>query len=874
MRIITELPSEDEVVKYLRDYSVRWFKRRYGKFTPAQLMAIPQIKEGHNVLISSPTGSGKTLAAFLAIIDELYSMHERGELEESIYVVYVSPLRALNNDMRKNLIEPIEGIRAAAKELGIELPEIKVAVRTSDTSPYEKQKMVRKPPHILITTPESLSIALTAPKFRERLRTVRWVVVDEIHELASSKRGAHLSLSLERLEELTDRELQRIGLSATIAPLDEVGKFLVGFRDDGALRDCVIIDARFFKPMEVKVIAPKVDIIRAPADELNNAIYRTLEEIVKKHRTTLVFTNTRSATERVVYKLKKIFEKNGVVNADEIEAHHSSLSRNVRLEVENKLKEGKLRAVVSSTSLELGIDIGYIDAVVLLSSPKSVTRLIQRVGRSGHNVYDTSKGYLIVVDRDDLVECTVLAKLAMERKLDKVRIPKKPLDILAQHIVGMSLERKWKVEDAFRVVKRSYNYKDLTFSEFLNVLRYLAGRFSQDLESVNVYSKIWFDELEGTFGRKRSARMIYFLNSGAIPDEAKVHVFLENGRYVGDLEEAFVEYLEPGDVFVLGGRTYEFVRSDGYRVIVRRVEHQRPTVPSWFSEMLPLSFDSALEVGRFRRKVYELIRNKGIEEAVSTLIKEYCLEPHSARYIVEYISEQAKFTDGLVPSDKLILIEIWRDYESRTVNIIFHTLFGRRANDALSRAYAYVLGKLTSYTVRVTVTDNGFMLTLPLSIRIDQNVISKLLSMVRSSNLRIILRHALRRSEILKRRFRHCAERAFAILRRYRGVETSISRRQVNSETLLRIAEKLDNFPILEEAYREVMEDYMNVDEAEKVLEWIEEGVVEVKVFEAPGIPSPFSHNIVAHGYSDIVLMEDRRKLLLRLYEAVLSKMR
>ena len=874
MKIVTELPSEDEVVRYLREYSVRWFRRRYGRFTPAQLMAIPQIKEGHNVLISSPTGSGKTLAAFLAIIDELYSMHERGELEESIYVVYVSPLRALNNDMRKNLIEPVEGIRAAAEELGVELPEIKVAVRTSDTSPYEKQKMVKNPPHILITTPESLSIALTAPKFRERLRTVRWVVVDEIHELASSKRGAHLSLSLERLEELTDRDLQRIGLSATIAPLDEVGKFLVGFRDDGTLRDCVIVDARFFKPMEVRVIAPNVDIIRAPADELNNAIYRTLEEIVKEHRTTLIFTNTRSATERVVYKLKKMFEKNGIVNADEIEAHHSSLSRNVRLEVENKLKEGKLRAVVSSTSLELGIDIGYIDAVVLLSSPKSVTRLIQRVGRSGHNVRDVSKGYLIVVDRDDLVECTVLAKLAMERKLDKVRIPKKPLDILAQHVVGMSLEKKWKVEDAYRVVRRSYNYKDISFSEFLNVLRYLAGRFSQDLESVNVYSKIWFDELEGTFGRKRSARMIYFLNSGAIPDEAKVHVFLENGRYVGDLEEAFVEYLEPGDVFVLGGRTYEFVRSDGYKVIVRRVEHQRPTVPSWFSEMLPLSFDSALEVGRFRRKVYELIRRKGAEEAVSTLIKEYGLEPHSARYIVEYISEQARFTNGLIPSDKLILIEVWRDYESRTVNIIFHTLFGRRANDALSRAYAYVLGRLTSYTVRVTVTDNGFMLTLPLSIRVDQDIISKLMSTVRSSNLRVILRQALRRSEILKRRFRHCAERAFAILRRYRGVETSISRRQVNSETLLRIAEKLDNFPILEEAYREVMEDYMNVDDAEKVLKWIEEGVVEVKVFEAPGIPSPFSHNIVAHGYSDIVLMEDRRKLLLRLYEAVLSRMR
>jgi len=289
--------------------------------------------------------------------------------------------------------------------------------------------------------------------------------------------------------------------------------------------------------------------------------------------------------------------------------------------------------------------------------------------------------------------------------------------------------------------------------------------------------------------------------------------------------------------------------------------------------MLPLSFDSALEVGKFRRKVNELIKSEGFEKAVSTLIREYGLEPHSARYIVKYISEQARFTGGLIPSDKLILIEIWRDYESRTVNVIFHTLFGRRANDALSRAYAYVLGKLTSYTVRVTVTDNGFMLTLPLSIRVDQNIISKLLNTVRSSNLRVILRHALRRSEILKRRFRHCAERAFAILRRYRGVETSINRRQVNSETLLRIAERLDSFPILEEAYREVMEDYMNVDEAEKVLKWIEEGVIEVRIFEAPEIPSPFSHNIVAHGYSDIVLMEDRRKLLLRLYEAVLSKM-
>ncbi len=873
MRIITEAPSEDVVSKYLRPYTLRWFKDRYGKFTPPQLMAIPEIKKGNNVLISSPTGTGKTLAVFLPIIDDLFKLGEEGKLEDRVYVIYVSPLRALNNDMKKNLIIPIEGITKVAKEVyGIELPRIKVAVRTSDTKPYEKQKMLRDPPHIIITTPESLAIMIVAPRFREKLRGIKWIIVDEIHELASSKRGAHLALSIERLEEFIEGELQRIGLSATIAPLEEIGKFLVGFRDDGKPRDCVIIDARFLKPMDIKVVCPKVDIVRAPAEVLNESIYKVLEEVIKKHRTTLVFTNTRSATERVVYKLKKIFEKNGIVDADEIEAHHSSLSRDVRLEVEDKLKRGELKAVVCSTSLELGIDIGFIDAVVLLSSPKSVTRLIQRVGRSGHNVYDVSKGYVIAVDRDDLVEVTTLAKLAMERKLDKVRIPRKPLDILAQHIVGMSLEHKWRIEDAYRVVKRAYNYRDLSFEEFMNVLRYVAGRYGSDLESVNVYAKIWLDELQGVFGRKRSARMIYYLNSGAIPDEAKVRVFLENRRYVGDLEEEFVEYLTPGDVFVLGGRTYEFIRSEGMKVIVRRIENQRPTVPSWFSEMLPLSFDSALKVGEFRRWVASLIRKYGLAKASEVVAKEYRLEPHAAKYIVEYVYEQMLFTGGIVPSDKEVLIEIWEDPESMTTNVIFHYLFGRRVNDALARAYASILSDLLSINVRVTVTDNGFMLSIPMYIDIDEATINELISKLRSDNLRSTLRAALRRSEVLKRRFRHCAERALALLRRYKGVETSISRRQINSEVIMRIAEKLKNFPILEEAYREVMEDLMDVTNAESILKRIEDNEISVRIFKAPSVPSPFAHNIVAHGYSDVILMEDRRKLLRRLYEEVMKR--
>ncbi len=861
------------MIRFLKDYTVAWFKKSFTALTPAQLMAIPYIKQGYNVLISSPTGTGKTLAAFLPIIDELLNMGELGDLEDQVYVIYVSPLRALNNDIVKNLKKPIEEIRETALSMDVKLPELRVRVRTSDTLPNEKQRMLREPPHILITTPESLSIALAAPKFREKLSGVRWVIIDEVHELASSKRGAHLSLSLERLEELSSREIQRIGLSATIAPLESIAQFLVGFKSDLEPRNCVVIDARFLKPMDVKVLCPRVDIIRDPAEAVNEAIYQELKEIVLSHRTTLIFTNTRSSTERVVFKLRKIFEREGVVNADEVEAHHSSLSRDLRLGVENKLKSGELRAIVSSTSLELGIDIGYIDAVVLLSSPKSTTRLIQRVGRSGHGVNDTSKGYLLAVDRDDLVEVVVLAKLAKQRKLDKIKIIRKPLDILAQHIVGMSLEKKWKLREAYEVVKRSYSYRDLTWEEFLRVIEYLAGKYEDLISTTRTYSKIRYYEEEETFGKKRGVRMIYYLNSGAIPDEAKVRVFTEDGRYVGDLEEEFVEYLEPGDVFVLGGRTFQFVRSSAMRVIVKKVEHQRPTVPSWFSEMLPLAFDSALEVARFRGYVSQLIDRAGLEGAIEKVSKNYGIERRLAKYIVDYVNEQKNYV-GIVPDDKTVLIEMWYDENLRADNLIFHTLFGRKTNDALARALALLISDLVGVNVRVTVTDNGFMLTVPFSRpQFNDEIVQEVLARLRNNELRDILRKALRRSEILKRRFRHCAERALALLKNYKGEETSINRRQVSAETLVRIVESIPGFPILEEAYREVMEDVMDVESAEKILSSIKSGSITLRSVRVEGPPSPFAHTIVTHGYNDIVLMEDRKRMLLRLYEEVLKRL-
>ncbi|MEM3229026.1 MAG: ATP-dependent helicase [Fervidicoccaceae archaeon] len=863
--------EKNAVLSMLQSYTAEWVKEVFGELTEPQVKAIPLIKRGMNVLISSPTGTGKTLAAFLGLIDDLFRAAQEGKLEEKIYAVYVSPLRALNNDIKRNLMEPIEGIKKIAKEkFGINLPDLRVSVRTGDTTQSERQAMLKKPPHFLITTPESLSLVLVSPKFREKLRGIRWIIVDEIHEMATSKRGSSLSLMLERLEWLAARPVQRIGLSATIAPLTEVARFLGGYNDDGSPRPVKIVDARFRKPFDIKVIVPVKNLIRASAEELNDAIYAKIAELITQHRTTLVFTNTRSATERVVYKLKAIMSNSSMISMDDIEAHHSSLSRNIRLDVEEKLKKGELKVVVSSTSLEMGIDIGYIDLVLMLSSPKSVSRLLQRVGRAGHRLTNVSKGRIIVVDRDDLVECTVLAKAAKDRKIDRASIPIKPLDVLAQNIVAMSLESRWKVEDAYRLVKRAYPYHDLTEEEFRAVLNYLGGE-EKRLEENNVYRKIWYDPNEGEFGRKKGARMIYYLNQGTIPDEAKMRVYLKGKFYIGDLDEGFVQILSPGDVFVLGGKTYKFKKMKGNRIYVEDAKGERPTVPSWYSEMLPLAFDSALLVGEFRRRVAEALEKNGmdVERAAALVSEEMDVDLDAARDIVEYIKEQYLFTGGIIASDKTIHLEIYDDERGR--NLIFHTLFGRRTNDALSRAYAFVLSEMLRVPVRVTVSDNAFMLSIAEKADVD---FDKLLGSVDSENIEEILKRALSNTELLKRRFRHCAQRALMILRNYKGWERSPHRMQLSAQTILEAIKNDHSNVVLREAYREVMEDYMDVRSAKLIVERIRKGDIEVKITGPSDLPSPFSHHIIAIGYQDIVLMEDRRKLLLSLHERVVRKLK
>ncbi len=545
-----EKHSDAEIFKSLHPLLAGWFKWRFGSFTEPQRYAILNIHNLQNTLITAPTGTGKTLSAFTAVLNELITLSEAEKLEDRIYCLYISPLRALSTDIHRNLTMPLEEIQKAGKKINKKI-DFRIAVRTGDTPTSERSKQLRKPPHILITTPESFAILLNSPKFIEHMRDIKWVIVDEIHSLAENKRGVHLSLSLERLQQYNPKAC-RIGLSATIAPLLEEAKFLVGMRSKNEPRDCKIVDVKFVKKLDLKVLSPLPDLINVSASQIQEKLYQTLHNLIQQHKTTLVFTITRSATKRVVHNLKDKFPKE--YHQGNLDAHHSSVSREKRLNVENRLKEGKLRCVCCSTSLELGIDIGYIDLVVLLGSPKSISRALQRIGRSGHRLHDTVKGRIIVLDRDDLVECSVLLKNALEHRIDKVKIPRNCLDVLAQQVYGIAIADRILEKDLFKLVRGSYCFSNLSKADFNEVIKYLSGRYSS-LETRHVYAKIWFDEETGMIGKRgKLARVLYMTNVGTIPDEARIKVKM-GAHTIGTIDEKFLERLRPGDVFVLAGQS-------------------------------------------------------------------------------------------------------------------------------------------------------------------------------------------------------------------------------------------------------------------------------------------------------------------------------
>jgi ATP-dependent Lhr-like helicase len=855
--------DSNEIKEKLHPLIREWFFSKFQDFSPSQKYGVLSIQEKKNILISAPTGGGKTLTAFLSILNHLVTIAEKNALQKKVYVVYSSPLKALSNDIFKNLVEPLEEINKLAESKGITLQKIVIGIRTGDTTMAERAKMTKNPPHILITTPESLAIVLTTIKMREYFKEVEYCILDEIHSLGN-KRGTYLSLSLERLNELSSSWPVKIGLSATVEPMEEVAKFLVGVDEKDSKRKVEIARIPMNKKLDISVISPVDNLIMHNSPQIE--MYFTLHELIQQHKTTLIFTNTRAATERVVSFLKDKFPQD--YTESNIAAHHSSLSKDHRFEIEENLRNGNLKVVVCSTSLELGIDIGFIDLVLMLGSPKASSRALQRVGRAGHKLNDTAKGRFIVLDRDDMVECSIIQKEMLEHKIDKIHFPKNCLDVLSQQIYGMAINKIWDQDELLNTIRKSYCYANLSKNDFLSIISYLSGEYT-DLEKNFIYGKIWYDEKERKIGKRgKMARVIYMTNVGTIPEESFITVKLAGSgeaEKIGAIDESFMDRMKKGDVFVLGGRKYSYQYTRGMNLYVKAEVSRAPTIPSWFSETLPLSFETALEIGKFRKLMKNLFQKSQSKEKIIEFIKSHLyVDTFIAEEIYVYFEQQYNFAE--MPDIENITIEKYIDERDNKKYMLFNSMYGRRVNDALSRALAYLIGLKGDRDVEIGISDRGFYLAS------EYLEIEHAIEKLNSENIEEILKEAIEKTDVLTRRFRHCATRSLMILRNYKGNQKSVRKQQMKSHFLISTVKKISkDFPILKEAKREVLEDLMDLKNTKLVLDWIKEGKVQVKV-DYVKIPSPFSLNLLLQGHMDIMKIEDKQQFLQRMHQVYINE--
>jgi ATP-dependent Lhr-like helicase len=869
----------------VRDWWVEEFGRfvagNEGFFTPPQKEAIPLIDDGENALVCAPTGSGKTLASFTAIVNDLFRREQATEegLENSVYCLYVSPLKSLANDIHRNLERPLEGVTERLAEEGEET-EVRHAIRHGDTSSYERQQMLETTPHILNTTPETLAILLNSPKFRKKLETVEYVVVDEVHALAENKRGTHLSVSLERLEEMCESSPTRIGCSATVEPLEAVGEFLVGREEPGGeSRPFEIVDARFVREFDMELHCPTDDLIGTRYDVVSDRFYRQLDEWVSDSTNTIVFTNTRSGAERVLSNLR---ERNAEYTEENSGCHHGSLSKEKRQSVEERLKSGEMDVVTTSTSLELGIDMPHVDLVVQVGSPKSVASLLQRVGRAGHQVGETVTGRVVALDRDELVECATMLKKAEEGFVDRVFVPERAQDVAAQQVYGMCINEIRPEAEVQAILRRAYPYRDYTDGEWEQLCRYLTAEYG-GMEDRNVYAKVWCDTNDPPGGehhyeeydvgehlmgkRGRMARVIYMTNVGTIPDSFTIDVFVRGSdEWVGQLDEAYLDTIESGDVFVLGGSNYEYRYRRGSKAYVDPTS-ARATVPSWFSERLPLSYDLGREILAFQGELCERLADGG-PPAVRRWLREFPLDENSVRAVTRMFDEQVRYA-GIesVSTGERLFVEEERDHDEYRRNYYVHSNYGRRFNDGLSRLLAYRCAQAANTNVQVAVADHGFTLSMPLNRKVD---VTGILDDVDPDEVRPDLRAALDGTDLLKRYFRINATRSLMILKRYKGYEKSAAQQQVSSEMLLSWAGELEEFAVMEETYREILEDKLDVDAVERFVASLGEGV-EV-VHRQTDSPTPQAFGLATLMASDVVLAEDESAVLQEFHRRVMEE--
>jgi ATP-dependent Lhr-like helicase len=882
-----------------------WFRETFGAPTPPQAQGWLPIQRGDHTLILAPTGSGKTLAAFLWGIDELFDERRRTKnetritqspnhpiIQDGVRLLYVSPLKALNNDIERNLRVPLEGIRATAERLGVALPALRVAVRTGDTPSSARAAMLKHPPHILITTPESLYLMLTAPRAREMFRTTRTIIVDEIHTLVGNKRGAHLALSLERLCHLATAPVQRIGLSATIKPLEEAARFLGGqspvasrqspVSSPLAPRPVTIVNAGYKKSLDLKVVTVVDDFKQLPGETIWLLVVPRVLNDIMAHRTTLIFANNRRLAERTADRLNAQFT---AVQSEEIapdstealapgghardrgifaigaegpfRAHHGSMSKEARRKMEQDLKDGKLPALVGTSSLELGIDIGAVDLVVQLQSPKSVAQGLQRVGRSGHLVGQTSVGRIYATFREDLVEAAAIVRGMLEGDVEETRAPENPLDVLAQQIVAMVACETWSASALHGLVRRAYPFRELSRELFDSVLEMLSGKFDRkspreekrdgvesdfargDLRSVR--AKIVWDRVNDKLAALPGSRLLAMMNAGTIADAGAFGVYLPDGKTkIGELEEEFVFETKVGDAFLLGSHTWRVRDISDDRLIVEDAAGATPRMPFWNGDYPYRPYELGKRIGKFRREVADRVGafHETPLQIEQWLQREYVLDEKSARNLIAHVQRQLDAV-GVMSSDTTIVVETFQDAIGEP-RMVIHSPFGGRVNGAWALAMASMIRERYGAEPETQTNDDGMIFRFPRSAEPPLDIVTRLTS----ADARERILRELPNSAVFGAHFRMNAARALLLPKTRGAKRTPFWLQRLKARDLLASVRAYDDFPIVAETYRDCLRDVFDLPHLEEILTKIQRGEIQVVPIETIA-PSPVASGLL-----------------------------
>ncbi|MBC8351773.1 MAG: DEAD/DEAH box helicase [Planctomycetes bacterium] len=846
-----------------------WFSTRFGEPTEPQLKGWPQIAARRNTLIAAPTGSGKTLAAFLVCLNRLWEDWLDGKLEDGVRVVYVSPLKALSNDVERNLQQPLAELRELALQRDFGTPPIRTAVRTGDTPSSARQKMLRVPPHILVTTPESLYLMLTAEKSRVVLKSVDTVIVDEIHALARDKRGSHLALTLERLADLCDAPPVRIGLSATQRPIDDIAKFLVGSRAERLTHiesptvepsvnnvrsdEVFIVDGGHSRDLDLAVDVPPNELAAVCSNEQWGEVYEHLVELIRSHRSTLIFVNTRRLAERISHHLRE------VLGEDAVAGHHGSLAKDLRHSAEQRLKNGELKAIVATASLEMGIDVGYIDLVCQVGSPRAIATFLQRVGRSGHSLGLTPKGRLFPLTRDELLECMALVRAVKRGDLDRIEIPQAPLDILAQQIVATVACEDWDEDQLFELCRRAWPYRDLGRERFDEVVEMLAsGLTAGTKRGLHLHR----DRINGRVRARRGARLAAITSGGAIPDTAEYRVVTDPDKtFVGTLDEDFAIESMAGDVFLLGNTSWRVQQVRSGEVIVQDAEGAPPSVPFWFGEGPGRTIELSAEVSRLRQD---------IAEQLSSLNDECGVSGWAFEQATNYIESQVAAI-GLVPTTEQVVFERFFD-ESGGMQLVIHSPFGARINRAWGLALRKRFCRSFDFELQAAATDNGIVLSLSPQ---HSFPIDSLFKMLGPHNAKYLLEQAVLAAPMFQVRWRWNVTRALAVLRRQGGKKVPPHLLRFRCDDLLASAfpetvgclenhhgdVEVPDHPLVQQTMHDCLTEAMDVERWVGVLQDVKDNQIEL-VARDTREPSPFSHELLnanPYAFLDGAPLEERR---------------